>query len=326
MTEEKEAVSVDDTLAAAYDQHIAGQEAPDEIPATDAPIEASEEVAETPTNEEPESTPEEEPVDPPASWTAEAKEVFAQLPKETQKFISEREAQREKTVNQALAKSAELEKSYSGFGQVTQKWGQYFDQLKVTPEVALDTLVQAEYTLRNGSIQEKMGLIQQLAADYGIPLNATGNEAGDVNPIVAQLSDKLRSVESKLAAYEQSQEEWRTQQGMQIIEKFQSEKDDHGNLLHPHFEDAMDTMFGLIKSGLAKGLPDAYEKAVKIVPEVFAKVQAEEKKKQELSAAEKAKKARTEASVKSRSLPKQMMAKSGSFEETLERAYHEAVG
>ncbi|CAB4139733.1 hypothetical protein UFOVP353_8 [uncultured Caudovirales phage] len=323
MTEEKEVVSIEDTMSAAYDEHMAVET--NEIPTVDAPEEASEEIVETPTETEAESTPEEEPVAPPASWTAEAKEVFTQLPKETQKFISEREAQREKTINQALAKSAELEKSYSAIGQVTQKWGQYFNQLKVTPEVALDTLVQAEYTLRNGSLQDKMAMFQQLAADYGIPMNAQ-NEQGDVNPIVAQLSDKLRSVESKLAAYEQSQEDWRTQQGMTIIEQFQNEKDASGNLLHPYFEDTVETIKGLIQSGLANGLPDAYEKAIKIVPEVMSKIQAAEKKKQELSATEKAKKARTEASVKSRSVPSKMMAKASSIDETLERAYHEAMG
>ena len=48
-----------------------------------------------PEEDEAEDEPAEPAIDPPASWKADAKELFAQLPPEMQKVVSEREAQRE---------------------------------------------------------------------------------------------------------------------------------------------------------------------------------------------------------------------------------------
>lgn len=317
-------VSEEDTMAATYDKIMGEDSPPEQIPANDAPEEEASEVAETPTVEEPESTPEEEPVDPPASWTAEAKEKFAQLSPELQKFVSEREAQREKFVNQKATELAELKKASSGFEQVTAKYGQYFNQLRVAPEVAFDTLVQAEYTLRNGSIQEKMGMLENLARDYGIPLQAMSQ--GDVNPIVNQLSQELQSVKTQLSAFESDREAAQREQNLQTINNFASAKDDKGNLLHPYFEDLKPTIARLLQSDLAPSLEEAYKQALKLDETVSLKLQAEEKKRQEKIAAEKAKKARTEAPYKSRALPKDMTAKTETEEDTMKRVYEQLAG
>lgn len=324
----QEQTSLEDALAASYDKIVASETTEEptqeikEIPAEDAPEEASE-TAENPTETDAENTPEEEPVEAPASWTAEAKERFAQLPRETQEYIAEREAQREKAINQSKAELAEMRKSVSGIENVTNKHGQYLQSLGMSPDQAFDTLLTAEYTLRHGSPQQKMQMIQQLSRDYNIPLQLEGQDGNDY---VAHLSQELNSVKSELSNLKSGQEEWRTQQGLQIIESFQNEKDEAGNPLHPFYADVETTMLGLIQSGLAKGLPDAYEKAIKIVPEVSQKLQAEEKKRADKINSEKAKKAKTEAPIKSRSLPKNMTAKSESEEDTLRRVYDELNG
>lgn len=56
--------------------------------------------------DDPEDEPEEPAIDPPASWKADAKELFAQLPPEMQKVVSEREAQREAFVQTKAQEAA----------------------------------------------------------------------------------------------------------------------------------------------------------------------------------------------------------------------------
>lgn len=312
MTELEETVepSVEETMEAVYDK-INTQE---ENLQPDAPEEASDEVVEEPTETEGEDTPQES-VEPPASWTAEAKEQFSQLPVETQQYIAEREAQREKAINETKAELAEVRKATSGYEGVTQKYGQYLESIGMEPDQAFETLLAAEYTLRNGSPQEKMQLFAQLAQDYGVSLD------GDPDSQVAQLSRELNNVKSTLSNLTESQQKEIERENLKTIEAFKGAKGEDGELSHPHFEEVRETMSKLLSSELAGDLEEAYGKAVLLVPEVKAKIEAENQKKQQKIAADKAKKAKSEASVKSRGVPNDMVAKSESFEETMERVY-----
>lgn len=61
-----------------------------------------------PEEDEAEDEPEQPAIDPPASWKADAKELFAQLPPEMQKVVSEREAQREAFVQSKAQEAANI--------------------------------------------------------------------------------------------------------------------------------------------------------------------------------------------------------------------------
>ena len=73
---------------------VAGDEVDDAAPLDEA------------SGEEAESEPESPAIEPPASWTAEAKETFSKLPPDLQKYVSERESEREKGINAKLSESA----------------------------------------------------------------------------------------------------------------------------------------------------------------------------------------------------------------------------
>lgn len=63
-------------------------------------------------DEEEEQAEPETAIDPPSSWTAEAKEVFAKLPPDLQSYVAERESERERGLNSKLSEAAESRKRH----------------------------------------------------------------------------------------------------------------------------------------------------------------------------------------------------------------------
>lgn len=95
-------------LANYLDEEPETEEAPEEE--GDEPLEQEEDTQEG--DDEPESEEEEAPaIDAPVSWGTDAKEQFAQLPPELQAFVSEREAQRERLVQQKTTEAAEARRN-----------------------------------------------------------------------------------------------------------------------------------------------------------------------------------------------------------------------
>lgn len=90
------------------------------------PVEAAEAEDAAPSDEtevsgevEQEAEPEQPAIDPPASWTAEAKERFAKLPPDLQRYVAERESERDKGINSRLSEAAESRKKADAELQAT---------------------------------------------------------------------------------------------------------------------------------------------------------------------------------------------------------------
>lgn len=111
-----------------------GLEEEEELPEEEGDEPASEE-------DEQEDEPAEPAIDPPASWKADAKELFAQLPPEMQKVVSEREAQREAFVQSKAQEAANTRQAVENearavIAQQSQRMAQELQQYAsmVTPE------------------------------------------------------------------------------------------------------------------------------------------------------------------------------------------------
>ena len=77
--------------------------------------------------EDDEDEPDDEPaIDPPHSWKAEEKERWASLPRETQAYLSEREAERERFVNSKAQEAAQARDTYAK--QAQQELAQFSEQ------------------------------------------------------------------------------------------------------------------------------------------------------------------------------------------------------
>lgn len=121
-------------------------EQPEEIPAQAedaAPVEeqAPGETTETP---EPEAIP---PIEPPRSWTKEAKERWQALPRETQEYLAEREQERDREVRRSQNEAAEQRKAIQAQQEAAEKARQQY-------EAALPTLMQTLQDAQAGAFSD----------------------------------------------------------------------------------------------------------------------------------------------------------------------------
>jgi hypothetical protein len=140
MTQPAEAVGGEaNTPAAETPQEYFEQMAADEFG-----IQEEEEPAD-PEAEQPEAEAEDEtdieeeaddlpPIDAPVSWDAEAKEKFAELPRDVQEYVAKREGERERFVQSksqeaARAKQEALQQATNELAQIEQAYSQHFQQL-----------------------------------------------------------------------------------------------------------------------------------------------------------------------------------------------------
>lgn len=217
-------------------------------------------------------------IDPPASWTNEAKEKFAALPPETQEYIVQRESERDKYLTETGQK-------YKQASDVAQRLEQTLEPYRhLIQDTGLDEFSALENLLRAAAFAQNdpQGYIKWLQSQVGDP----ENEADDVfiDPSVKQLRSQVQDIASILSTMQQQQTQRQQQAAVDRANaeknSFASAKDAKGNPLHPHFEQVRTQMAGLLQSGAASDLASAYEQAVWIVPEVRAKmIEAEQKAK-----------------------------------------------
>lgn len=226
------------------------------------------------------------------SWKKEAAEELEKLPEHIQKHIIDREAQFHKGLDQyrdAANFGKTIDKSIS-------KYKSYLEEMQVTPDVAFQNLLKTEHTLRKGSPQEKIELMQKLVHDYQIDLGALVNTPYDPNYM--NLKTQLEWTQSQL---ESSNDFRQSHEDAQI----QSTIDDFGQQ-HEYFEDVRATMADLLEKGLANNLEDAYVKAIRLNDDVFAKMQTQQQansKTSQLNQANQAAKAARQSAVQVKGSP-----------------------
>ena len=84
-------------------------------------------------NDQGNDPPKAEPIEPPRSWTKEAKEQWSKLPRETQEYLASREGDRDREVRRVQNEAAEIRKAAEAARQAAeaerQKYGQAVPQL-----------------------------------------------------------------------------------------------------------------------------------------------------------------------------------------------------
>ena len=214
---------------------------------------------------------------PPASWKKDYHDVWQKADPKMQEYAWQREEQMRAGVEPLLAKAQfadTMQEAIEPYLPTIQGMG-------LTPEKAVSALMQADYTLRTAPPQQKMQLFVQLAQSYGINLGAMGANPqaapqNSVDPLVWQLQNELNNVRGEVMGWKQQQEMQQNQQLLGEINQFSLKAD--------HFEEARPTMIQLLQSGMAETLEDAYEKAIRLNPDLFDQVskaqQAEQAAKQ----------------------------------------------
>lgn len=123
----------------------------------------------------------------------------------------------------------------------------------IQPGQWIANLGRAHYTLAKGSPQEKLAMFHRLANEYGVDL---GQEKPQTDPQMQWVSNELQQIKSAWTQF-RSEQEKQAQEAMQRdIQTFAT--------AHPHFDAVRDQMAGLLQSGMAQNLDDAYTKAVRM--------------------------------------------------------------
>ena len=282
-----------------------GLDFPDDTPQDTASPEATEAPQET-------STPAPA-LEAPKTWRPEAAAHFATLPSEVQKEILKRE--------EDIFRGLEGYKADASIGKalksVVQPYTELFQSQGIDPMQQVSGLMRAHIALATGTPEQKQQFFQHLASEYGVELSG---EMPYVDPQVADLQKQLASLQSRLNGREQ-QEATQARAKLQAeIEAFASDP------AHTYFDEVANDIAGLLKSGAAKDLSDAYEKAIWANPITRAKEQARltvaAEAKAKTEAAEKVKQARRATSVNVRSSAKAASgtAPTGSIDDTLNEA------
>jgi hypothetical protein len=258
---------------------------------------------------------------PPASWRKDFHDVWQKADPKMQEYAWQREEQMRAGVEPLLAKAQfadTMQEAIEPYLPTIQGMG-------LTPEKAVSALMQADYTLRTAPAQQKMQLFAQLAQSYGINLGAMGANPqaapqNSVDPLVWQLQNELNNVRGEVMGWKQQQEMQQNQQLLGEINQFSLKAD--------HFEEVRPTMIQLLQSGMAETLEQAYDKAIRLNPDLFEQVskaqQAEQAAKQAKEYNRAAKAARAAAvSVRSATPSANTAPKAANRRALLEEAFSE---
>jgi hypothetical protein len=259
---------------------------------------------------------------PPASWKKDFHEIWAKADPKMQEYAWQREEQMRAGVEPLLSKAQFAD----AMQEAIQPYMNTIQGLGLQPEKAVAALMEADHKLRNSDPQTKLQYFYQLAQSYGINLGAVQQGAapqgavpqGSVDPMVYQLQNELNNVRGEVMGWKQQQEMRENQTLLNEINQFSSKAE--------HFEDARPTMIQLLQSGMAETLDEAYEKAIRLNPDLFEQVskaqQAEIANKQAREANKVAKAARAAAvSVRSATPGVNTAPKSGDRRAILEEQF-----
>lgn len=285
--ESNETVNVEEN---ATEQPLKQEEAAAESNKTTRPRDGSgrfakaDKIANTEVSEETEEEPQEQPQvrSRPSSWKKDYEEDWGKIDPRVQEYILQREADFAKgvsTYKNQWDTAAPIMDAIGQFAPILQ-------QNNVDPAQWITNLGTAHQTLVYGSPEQKLQMFAQLANDYGVNLSALTGEQG-YDPQFSTLASELSQIKNQWQQFQQMQEKQEQTMLQSEIEEFKQGK--------PYFEDVRETMAGLLQSGVANDLQDAYDKAIRLNDGVFQQVQAEQAKKAEADRQAKLAEARAKA-------------------------------
>jgi hypothetical protein len=201
----------------------------------------------------------------PSSWKPAAQEAFlkaergeALAPEEIKMLTAEAE-RRESDYHKGISEYKSHSERARSYDSAVAPYQPYLQSLGVDAPTAIQNLLQAEYTLRNGDPQAKINQFMKLAQEYGIDLNQTQNIQPQ-DPQTQYLTNQLNELR-------QTQQMWQNQLQQQQASQAQAELSQFADG-REHFDAVRNEMALLMETGDAKTLQEAYEKAVWMQPDV----------------------------------------------------------
>jgi hypothetical protein len=254
--------TIREELQEAFDEHMdASQDT------ASAPTEEVVETAAPETDEAPiafeapaeEPAPDQKPeIAPPQAWTADAKKDWAAIPAHIQAEIIKRENDTHKMFT---AREGELRLGRE-MKDVIDPYISSIKEAGTTPTALIHDLLGTVNTLRNGSEEQKIAVMRNIADGYGVDLNKViGYQHNPINQMYQELQG-LKQQLSPETIINMLQERESSAKIQSEVEAFAA---DPKNV---HFEKVRPFMQAVLESGQAQDLREAYDMACYAVPEI----------------------------------------------------------
>lgn len=219
----------------------------------------------------------------PASWKKEAKGEWAALPLQARQEIHRREME----VQRVLNETAPIRKEVEEFRNTVAPYMARIQSLGVTPNQAVAHLLNTEYAMATGNMQQKAKAIDKLLQDYDIDLNVLdqvissrlggqpqsgGVQQPQVPDVQALVQQQLQQALAPLYQQQQREHQRVVHQAVQTVEQMALDPK------YPYFEDVRSMMADIIDLNRERGveipLDQAYKMAVNMNPELSSMTQA----------------------------------------------------
>lgn len=206
-------------------------------------------------------------IDAPISWTAEQKAKWASLPPDTQAYI----AQRDKESHDAITRAGQQIKAFEPIGKVIEQFSHVFQKNGLQPHDGIARMMAVNEMLE----ANPETAIREIAKAYGVNLQGTTDEqnATPESPRIAELEARLARQEAHLTAQLREKQEADNAALAREIADFAKDK--------PHFESVRKVMAGLMNSGAAETMQEAYDRAIYADPTIRQSLQVESQQKAE---------------------------------------------
>jgi len=247
-------------------QHVQEQTNPDTPPATEEPVQPTQEV-------ETQVTPATEPVQAPQHWSESDRATFTKLNPEGQAFLLRRHKEMEADYTRKTQENAEAVR----IGSTAMRNIDPAIQAEIRQAgISADKFVENLIGFHRLSTQNPVEFLRQAAQALGVdPANVLSPQKPSVpgeRPANDPIATRLQAVESFITGEVQQRQQTLQTGAKQTIEQFSAEKDASGQPLRPHFEQVRTIMARLMTVDPDMDLPTAYEVAVFRDPELRGSV------------------------------------------------------
>lgn len=233
---------------------------------TDSESDAEPETGESEGDNDPDQEPDEEEqkLEAPEHWAAKDKELFNKQSKESQEFLLDRHKSMEGDYTRKSQEFAQERRQYDEIKNVLSPYEQEFAQAGLDHVGAVRQLASWHNALKSGGKES----VLQLAKMYGIDMAEPEGDQEYIDPQVKSVQQELALLKQEQARNTQAAQQEKQKQLYDVIHAFESEKDESGALVHPHFETLKDDITKLFQAGIASDLNDGYTKALSMRPDL----------------------------------------------------------
>jgi hypothetical protein len=266
-------VSLRDQLTTALDESQTRQQKELEAEPAKEPLKA-ETPPEEPTEpvKEPVKEPEVKPTSvaypAPRSWADTEKPLWTKVPPEVQAVINRRETE----FHRKVAEQDEVRSAGTQFMTVANKYAPVIQARGTTPAAYFEQLLGMVAQIDSARTpQDRAAVFQQIAAAQGVDLRSLLPQGTSPPQQVPLQTLVQQSVQQQFEQWQSRQAQEQEQAVMQAttgeIEAFRSKVNDAGLPAYPYFDHVVNLMAGIVQSGGAGTLEEAYNLAVRAHPE-----------------------------------------------------------